>query len=113
MDTTKYYQTYRIDHHPEGLTREEVAERGDVGATHDVLLFSMMHQPDGGLSTLVVTRRHGGDPLTPEEEFKAWTLLAHRLTQILPKGGRRDLCVATFEAVRAAVLGATGRSQEE
>jgi hypothetical protein len=104
----KYRLTYDIKRHDPPLTAAQVKEHGDVGTCDSLFLCSIMGDPDPGtetgLSTLWVGV-HGDkdDELSPDAEFKIWLLLAARLKERLPEGGRRDLVAATFEAVRSAM----------
>ena len=111
MNTPKnmdlYYQTYTLDQHPEGLTREQVMmldDGGQVGACHDLLFVSIMHQEDGGISYVVVGRAADNEALTPIDEFKVWAMMASRLANTLPEGFSRELCKATFAAIRRLVV---------
>jgi hypothetical protein len=103
-DTDRYYITYRIEHHPEGLTREQVMELskdGELGATHDLAFFSMMHTEDGGLSVLEVGRSHDGTELQPLEIFKALVVFMPGLAEQLPKDSwQRGLAETFVDAVR-------------
>lgn len=95
-DTSKYYITYKIDSHPEGLSAEEVLKDPETGGAHDVLLVSMMHQPDGGLSVIQVDRSHDGTPLAPLEVFKAIVVIMPSLTEELPDGSWQRFVAQAF-----------------
>lgn len=89
-DHRKYYVTWKIESHPEGLTKEEVEALGDRHAAHDSVIFSMIHTPDGGLSTLVSSRHHTGRELDAHEYFKAWTLFTELVRRKLVAEGAPD-----------------------
>lgn len=109
-EETRYYQTYLVEHHPEGLTAKEVGEiEGDVGACHDLLITSIMYEDNGGSSTVFISNTREGEAMTPDELFKVWSLFTKHVSEALPVGGRKALTMAAFEAVREVVLG--GRSE--
>lgn len=89
-DPSKYYVTWKMEVHPEGLTREEVEAMEDRYAAHDAVIFSMLHAPDGGLSTLVTSKHHTGRELTAQEYFKAWTLFTELTRRKLVAEGVPD-----------------------
>jgi hypothetical protein len=103
----KYHVTYKIEPHPEGLTREQIPADGSVGACDCIVLYSVIGVPgDGkGLSAVIATLNGtNGEPLTPEQQFQLWTLWAHELMQKLPPGGRRDLASVVHNAIRHAAI---------
>lgn len=95
-DTSRYYVTYKIDFHKEGLSADEVKAMPETGGTHDFLLVSMMHQPGGGLSVMSVSRSHDGTKLTPLEIFKAISVLMPGLAEELPEGSWQKFVAQTF-----------------
>ena len=115
--TDKYYVTYTITPHLEGLSREEVeamdVEEGEArGASHDLLIFSMMHTSTGGLSTMISSLSHTGEELSDDELFKAWTLFTEYTRQKLsaanePKieGTRLGLLNTLWEIICAPMKG--------
>jgi len=113
FDPSKYYSTWQIEHHPEGLTREEVEALGeDRGASHDMIFFSMIHTADGGLSTLIDSRHHTGRELDPSEYFKAWTLLTALVRRKLVEAGEDDgpgsrlsFIATVWETICSALVG--------
>lgn len=106
-DTSRYYVTYRVDHHPKGLTREQVeAIKPDVSGCHDVMIMASMHTADGGQGSIVLGSRYDGAELTPIDEWKFWTLLTARCAQILPDGDpRKTMCADIFDAICQAIAG--------
>ena len=105
-DTSKYYVTYRVETHPEGLTKEQVKEMDPpAGGTHDFLLFSMIHTADGGLSVMPVSRSHSGGALTPMEIFTAICVLMPSLVPQLPENSWQRFAAQTFvDFVRKVML---------
>lgn len=95
-DTNRYYVTYKISFHPDGLTAAQVKKKREVGGTHDFLLISMMHQPGGGLSVMPIGRSHDGTELTPLEIFKAITVVMTGLVAQLPEGSWQRFAASTF-----------------
>lgn len=113
-DPSKYYTTFTIENHEDGLTLEEVKALGDhVGATHDMLTASMIHTPDGGLSTLFRGMHHTGRELSPTEYFKVWLLLTKNVLDQLeadpeePKGEhtRVGFLKVVWETIQGAISG--------
>lgn len=88
-DPEKYYSLYDLESHPEGLTKEEVETR-EKYATHDLIIFSMIHTSDGGLSTLINSTSHAGGELTASEYFKAWGLFTELVRRKLVSEGESD-----------------------
>jgi hypothetical protein len=107
-----YRLKYRLDHHPEGFTKEEAQEAGEegFGSCDKAVLISIIEPEDGSLSTLFLSKDgNTGEELTEREMFKIWTLYAHRLSQSEELGeGERQLCYEVFEIIRAAILGPRG-----
>ncbi len=105
----KYHITYSIDHHPEGLTKDEVvkkADGGDLGACDSIILISMMGTPNKkeGLSTIIVSRTKDDGELTPDQMFTVWSVWTAALAEdknLSP--GRRALCQGVVETIRAAL----------
>lgn len=102
----RYKITYVLKDRGEGLTKDELMEEreaaeGELGACDQVILHSIILPPDGGLSTLIVSKDGAtGEPLSPEDIWKHWTLMAHHLIQTLPPGGRRMMCEMVMDMVR-------------
>lgn len=113
-DPAKYYVTWHIEHHPEGLTKEEVEAMEGRSAAHDVVIFSRIHT-GGGLSTLVSSKHHTGRELGPNEYFQAWTLFTELVRRKLIKaraddgpGSRLSFVSTVWETICSALTG--GRS---
>ena len=104
MDDHKYPVTYKIEHHKEGLTKKEIEDAG-LGGCDSVVLVSIMK--DKGVSYMTLSMDgQTGENLTPEDIFRVWAVWAHVLSEHLPDGGRKELCYAVHEAVKAALLDA-------
>jgi hypothetical protein len=117
MSETRYYITYEVHHHPEGLTKQQVMAMGpNVGGTHKFLLWSIMDTPEGGSSQMAVAvdgTKPDAPMLTDEEIFKQWTIMAKNLSERLPAGSRKDLTKMVFETVQKAVLAARSEDHAE
>jgi len=107
-DTSKYSVLYKIEHHPEGVEKKDIPE--GHGATHDFLIASLMHAPDGGLSTLFAHRGSDGEPLSAGELFKIWTLFTSYVIRELKSSGeeggpntRLDFLEAVWDTIVTAV----------
>jgi hypothetical protein len=106
----KYRLTYRLTHHPEGLTKEEVltmrAADEDMGACDACILISIIYGEDGSSSTAIVDGDGRTDgPLSDTEVFRAWGMLANRLsesTTLAPMA--RKLAEETWLTMKRAVL---------
>jgi hypothetical protein len=106
---TTYPLSYRLDHRPEGIPREQI-ERDGLGAADAVILISIIRPEDGSLST-VITSLEGatGQEISDIELFKAWTLMAKRLSESKTlEPGKKALAGNVFEDVRQAILRARG-----
>lgn len=115
-DPALYYNLYTVQPEPEGKTRDEVEALG-MSATHDLVIFSMIHAKDGGLSTLIRGLSHDGTELTPGEYFKAWTLLTKLVADKLNaeagdepprEGSRRELVNIVWESIVVGITGGRG-----
>ena len=112
-----YRLTYEIKRHDPPLTEEQLKrQEGDVGACDSLLICSVMGDPDPGTATGISALWFGvhgekDDELTPDAEFKLWALLAHRLIDRLPDGGRRDLVTQVREAIRSALHAQAGSTE--
>ena len=103
-EPTRYYYTYSIEHHPEGLLREDIHKlKSDVGACHEVVIISVMHQDDGATSTAILSGQKDGGDLPPLEMFKAWAIMAHELEDSLPNGWQKAVVKAAFKTIREIV----------
>jgi len=106
----KYKITYKIDHHPEGLTKEaarELAESTGIGACDNIILISLMGTPGKKetLSTIIVSRTGEDDgELTDEQMFVVWSVWTAALADSKTlSSGKRELCSAVIATVRAAL----------
>jgi hypothetical protein len=110
-DEHLYRVQYRLDAHPEGFTKEvakKAVEEG-FGSCDRAVLFSIVDQPEGGTTTMVLSLDGKTGPMDDGELFKAWSLLTHKLSQSRELGeGRRAFCEQTFEIIRKAVMAGRG-----
>jgi len=115
MSDHKYKITYKIDHHPEGLSREQLAEMEDVGACDNIILILVMGTPGNNeaLSTVIVSRTGDGDAeLTPNQMFTLWSVWTSGLAneeELSP--GKRSICTASAARIcsKAAIWRGEGR----
>ncbi len=112
IDCSRLYVTYSIDHHPDGVTYEDIAAETH-GGTHDLVVTSVIYSEDGSSSTMIASKNALGEPLSFEDQFHVWTLWAKDLSEGLPPGGRRDLAAAVFDMVRAAIMKGRTKESEE
>ena len=105
----KYHLTYKVETHPEGLDKKDI-DPNERGACTAIVLGSLLYPPDGGCSTAFLTLdRRTGKPLSDDELFKVWAMLAARLKDSSELGpGRRAVATVAFESVRQAILAARG-----
>jgi hypothetical protein len=108
-----YHLIYKIEPRPEGLEAAEVPE--GFGACSAVILHSIIRSQSGGLSLCTVSGDgKTGLPLDDDEYFKIWAMHAHDLAQSTTLGeGRRALCQAVHEAVRAAILSNRAKRKQD
>jgi hypothetical protein len=109
IDRKKYYITYRVEHHPEGLTKEEVEAQADgfLGACHNLVGFSIIGTPgDGGPMSVLPFGKRGedGEPLSAAQQWTLWLMWATRLSK---EEGldpfKREACAAIVDAARRAM----------
>lgn len=96
----KYHLIYKTERKPEGISKEEVPK--GFGACHAMLMASIIYPPDGSYSVMFIgdDGRPGKDPtLSDKEWFKAWGMLAKRLSESKTlDDGRKNLAAAVWEA---------------
>jgi len=99
----RYHMSYDFQRHEDGITKEELSPRGGCDS---IGFISVIHSPDGGSSTAFIGRNGvTGEDWTDGDWFRAWTLLARRLTDSDELGeGQRAVCGAAFDTVRRAIL---------
>ncbi len=103
----KYHLTYRLEAHPEGLTKEEVKKiEGPVGACTAAILLSLLYPEDGSYSMLpVMVDGRTGDRLSDAELWKAWMMLSKTLADSdTLSENKKALCQAVFDSIRTALL---------
>lgn len=101
--TDRYPVRYEVKASPLGWTKDELGENGGADA---LLLVSIMFEPDGGRSDLVLSvDGRTGSELADIEVFKSWVMLAHKL-MASPEltDEAKALCTAVFASVQARVL---------
>ena len=81
-----YHLTYKFDHHPEALSKEEamkITGGGENGGACDAALFiSIMLPEDGGMSTLFIdVDGRTGEELSPAVMFQLWVLMASKIAE--------------------------------
>jgi hypothetical protein len=101
-DLNRYYVTYSYNVHPKGLTEKQVEELGaDVGASHDLLLLSLMHGSDGSMSIVPVAKQSSGEELDPVVAFRAVSGVIAVLQDLLPQASwQQALSVQFIRAVQ-------------
>lgn len=101
----RYHITYRVDAHPEGLTREEVEAKGDIGACTAVLIASLIYPPDGSFGCMFVSEDgRTEEDLAAGEIWKIWSLLAAHLAEREDLAdAKRDFCRDVWETISTAV----------
>jgi hypothetical protein len=108
----KYHVTYHCDFHPDGIEADAVPP-GDGAASAVIIVSIAASEPDGTTSTIFISRDgRTGEEVSDDEFFKAWALLAHRLSRSPSLGpGKRAFCAVVHEGVRKGLLSA--RSEAE
>ena len=104
-----YHLNYRLIPRPEGLDKTEarrLVEQEDLGSCDAAILFSIITPEDGSSSTAILSMDgKTGESLDDHELFKAWSIMAHQLSQSTELGeGRRALTEQVFEVIRQALL---------
>lgn len=101
----RYHVTYSAKPHPDGLDKSEALASGD-GACTALLVGSLLYPDDGSYSAMFLTLDgRTGEPLHDNELWKAWTMLAVRLSRSKTLGeGKRALCEHVFGLVRDTIL---------
>lgn len=109
IDRKKYYITYRVEHHPEGVTKKEVEAKADgyLGACHNIVGFSIIGTPGDAepLSVLPFSKRgEDGEELSGEQQWILWLMWASSLAkdEDLPEF-KREACAAILDATRRAM----------
>lgn len=104
----KYNITYKVNHHPDGLTKEQLNEMGDdeLGACDNIILISLMGTPGKkeNLSTMFVSRTSDDDELDANQMFTIWSVWTAALAgdeTLSP--GRRAMCQSVLDAIRQAM----------
>lgn len=100
-----YHILYDVEAIEKGISKEEAAASGK-GSCTALLIGSILYPPDGSYSVLFSSiDGRTNQPLPPEEEWKAWIMMAKYLSDRpdLPPG-KRDLAAAAWETFRDAVL---------
>lgn len=107
----KYYITYEMNVHPEGLVKRDIPE--GHGAADAVVILSMLYPPDGSFSLAVPSldgRTHRA--VTDNELFKVWTLIASRLADSMTlSANKKEFARLVFEMVRTAILNTQEREK--
>jgi len=111
MEENKYFVTYNLTSHPDGIAREQVPE-GD-GAATAVAILSMIYPPDGSFSLLVASLDgRTGETVSDKELWKVWTLMAKELSNSATLSpNKKELCALTFDIMRQGILSAMGESK--
>lgn len=99
----KYYVTYGVHLHPEGLPKSQIPE--GCGACDAILIGSILLPEDGSYSQMVLGEfGKDGRPLTSKDVFKFWSVLAtHLSTDPDLDEGRRALCYLVHLAMKKAI----------
>lgn len=109
-----YPLTYEVTPRPERVTADWVREHG-LSACDAVVILSMLYPDDGSFSLLPISLDgRTGEPVTDNELWKVWTLIAHNLAQSADLSeGKRALCATVFDMVREVVLAGRTSALEE
>lgn len=103
-----YKVKYTMDPHAGDFTAEECREAG--GGCDAFVLVSMIFDPSGAYSQKVVSfdGREDGDPVSEEDLFRVWTLMAYELAASddfkKANPNKHALASNVHELVKAAVL---------
>jgi len=104
-----FYITYRIDRHPEGITKDEVLEmrkKEDVGACDNIVIASIIGTPGTNeeLSAVFASVAKDGGKLTDDQMWTIWAVWAACLAKSETlDSGKRDLCQIVVNAIRVAL----------
>lgn len=110
FDPRKYYVTWRVEHHPHGLTRAEVEALGPgISAGHGLFTQSVILPPDGSYSLHIMSydgRAEDGRQYEPSEWFKLWAMLTMQLSRhtSLPVA-KRSVLLKTAALIRQVIFG--------
>lgn len=99
----KYHITYSVAPHPEGIEKKAVP--ADHGACTALIVGSVLYPPDGTCHVAFVSLDgRTGQPISDDEEWKAWTILAKQLSERASLNeSKKELCKLVFDAVCAAM----------
>lgn len=102
-----YHLAYQAESHPEGISKEELEARGNVGGCDAIFFASILFPPDGSYSLLFSSKDgRTGEELSDDEWFKIWMLLGKRLGDSRTlSAGKRQMAQFTWEAIRDTLFG--------
>lgn len=105
----KYHTTYRIKTHPHGIEPDAVPAKHE--ACTAVLVGSLLYPPDGSYSASFESLDgRTAAPLSDDELFKAWTMLAMQLSESRTLSPfKREMCALITKIVRDAMREARQR----
>jgi hypothetical protein len=114
MTEHRYRVTFAVNHHPQGLTKEELLARlpvgtdgTDGGACDSIVLATIVHGQDGGLSTQIwsLDGATGESVRDAEIFFTVWCSLAKHLGNSKTLGpSSKALCDEVFKRIKRAIL---------
>lgn len=102
----KYYVTYNIHLHPEGLLKSQIPE--GRGACDAILIGSILLPEDGSYSQVTMGEfGKNGRQFTTKDVFKFWAVLASQLSEDPDLDeGRKALCYLVHLTMKKALAGA-------
>lgn len=92
---------------PPGEYTKDFLRKEELGGCDSIILHSILHREDGSRSEVIVDRDGYGKPLSGEEMWKSWVMLAHSIKELtdFKEGTNRQLiCEYIFEMHRHIIL---------
>ena len=99
-----YKIAYNAQHHPGGISAEEL-EQKEVGGCDSIVILSLIYPNDGSCSLKVLSMNGMTGEPDHVEMFKAWAMMASELSDGPSlHDWQRQICDQIHEAVRTIVV---------
>lgn len=98
----KYYLTYSLKPHPDGIGAHEILKHG-IGACDAIVIGSILKGKDGSHTQAICSLDgKSNKPLSDNELFKFWCMLAGQLAEQASdlEEGKRKFCQVVINSIR-------------
>ena len=109
-----YRVRYTLSHEVGSFSDNQAGE--EQGLTDAFVFLSILYPEDGSYSILPITvdGRHGEKALDPIQEYKAWLLWGHAISEKLPDNDvRKEVAAMPMELLRKVERGKVKRVESE